>query len=229
MDMFIYKTVNLVNNKEYIGQHTTNNINDNYLGSGSILSKSIQKYGKENFKREIIEKCKSIEELNKKEIFYIKKYNTLIPNGYNIRNGGNYSPMSESSKIKMSISKKGQNSGEKNPNFNGKITRQFEIREKIKQSVIDRYKNDPDYKIKISNTSKNRKHSKESIDIIKIKNSGENNGRFIKFSDNIINDIVSDYIKNISMNKIGIKYNVAPQTIKRILKEQHIEIIKRVN
>jgi len=52
---FIYKTTNLVNEKYYIGMHSTDNLNDGYLGSGDKLRRSIKKYGKDNFKLEIIE------------------------------------------------------------------------------------------------------------------------------------------------------------------------------
>ena len=52
---YIYKTTNRLNGKYYIGMHSTNNINDGYIGSGDRLRRSIRKYGKENFKFEIIE------------------------------------------------------------------------------------------------------------------------------------------------------------------------------
>jgi hypothetical protein len=53
---FIYITTNLINGKQYIGDHSTNNLNDNYLGSGRpYLKRALSEYGKENFKREIIE------------------------------------------------------------------------------------------------------------------------------------------------------------------------------
>jgi len=51
---FIYKTTNLINNKIYVGKHKTS-ANDGYLGSGLILGYAVDKYGKENFKREILE------------------------------------------------------------------------------------------------------------------------------------------------------------------------------
>jgi group I intron endonuclease len=84
--MVIYKTTNLINGKIYIGQDKNND--PTYYGSGTILKKAIKKYGKENFKKEILENCHSSEELNDKEIFWIKETNAtnkLI--GYNISDG----------------------------------------------------------------------------------------------------------------------------------------------
>ena len=95
----IYKITNLINNKIYIGQtwktepqrwqeHVWRAFND--PSNDSIyLCNAIKKYGKENFKREIIDESNSVEELNNKEINYIKQYNTTDPNiGYNICIGG---------------------------------------------------------------------------------------------------------------------------------------------
>lgn len=54
MHYLIYKTTNTVNNKIYVGCHITNNLDDGYIGSGLILQKAIEKYGKDKFKREIL-------------------------------------------------------------------------------------------------------------------------------------------------------------------------------
>jgi len=87
MKYYIYKTTNLTNNKIYIGYHYSNDIdNDKYLGSGYSLLKSIKKYGKKYFKREILfEFDNSDDAFNKeKEIVnedFVKRrdtYNTTI-------------------------------------------------------------------------------------------------------------------------------------------------------
>jgi len=85
--MIIYKTTNLINGKFYVGKDANNR--NYYLGSGSILDRAIKKYGRENFKKEILEECNSLEELSEKEIFWIKELNATDETiGYNIAEGG---------------------------------------------------------------------------------------------------------------------------------------------
>lgn len=52
---FIYKTTNTINGKYYLGVHSTENIDDGYLGSGTVLKAAISKYGKPSFVREILQ------------------------------------------------------------------------------------------------------------------------------------------------------------------------------
>ena len=85
--MYIYKTTNLFNNKIYIGQ-TMRKDNEDYLGSGTILKNAIKKYGRDNFKKEILQECFSKEELDIQEKYWIKELNSIRPNGYNICDGG---------------------------------------------------------------------------------------------------------------------------------------------
>ena len=114
--MIIYKTTNLINGKIYVGQDSKNN--PNYLGSGKYINKSINKYSKENFKKEILCECNSKEELNEKEIYWIKELNSKVPNGYNLTDGGEgvFNPCDETrNKMSKLASKK---IGDKNPFFN---------------------------------------------------------------------------------------------------------------
>lgn len=89
---FIYLTTNLVNGKKYIGQHKITNHygdDDNYLGSGKILKQAIDKYGRENFVREILDYAYSRDELNDKEQCYIASYHAVEDDEfYNIKSGG---------------------------------------------------------------------------------------------------------------------------------------------
>ena len=85
---FIYKTTNLLNNKFYIGMHSTSNLKDGYLGSGKHLRRSIRKYGIDNFKLEILEWCNTRDELIEREKEIITENHINDPNCYNMKNGG---------------------------------------------------------------------------------------------------------------------------------------------
>ena len=83
--MVIYKITNLINDMIYIGQDSKNR--NTYYGSGVLIKRAIKKYGKANFKREILEHCNTKEELNSREVFWIKELNSKEI-GYNICSGG---------------------------------------------------------------------------------------------------------------------------------------------
>ena len=93
--MIIYKVTNKVNNKVYIGQ-TIQDLDSRLYNhfyraeKGNDNNKfynAIRKYGKENFKAEVIDFASSQDELDEKEIFYISLYNST-ENGYNTLLGG---------------------------------------------------------------------------------------------------------------------------------------------
>jgi hypothetical protein len=116
--MIIYKILNKINGKIYIGQtigtlehrmsqHKANN------KKNSIIGKAIQKYGWNNFDVEVIDEAETIEELNNKEIYWIGYYKSLVPNGYNIEIGGKNAPNGEEIRQKISIANKGRFVGEK--------------------------------------------------------------------------------------------------------------------
>ena len=85
---FIYKTTNLKNGKFYVGMHSTNNLNDGYLGSGKRLKRSIKKYGKENFKIEYLEFFDSRELLVEREKQLVNEELLKDTNCMNLMNGG---------------------------------------------------------------------------------------------------------------------------------------------
>ena len=93
---YIYKTTNLINNKIYIGQkYGAPEKTEKYFGSGKHLNSSINKYGKENFKKEILSIYKFSDKrilkkiLDKTEIFNISYFKSMNPKiGYNMTKGG---------------------------------------------------------------------------------------------------------------------------------------------
>lgn len=86
---YIYKITNLLTREGYVGQRKLDTgktpLTDKYWGSGTIIQQSIKKNGLENFKKEILKeniRCQTAADIF--EQAFIKKENTLHPNGYNI-------------------------------------------------------------------------------------------------------------------------------------------------
>lgn len=87
---YIYRITNLINGKTYIGQHKYKDINDSYMGSGVLLHRAFEKYGIENFTKEILySKIQYQETANDMEKFAISKERALGKAEYNIADGGN--------------------------------------------------------------------------------------------------------------------------------------------
>jgi group I intron endonuclease len=119
----IYKITNLSTGKIYIGQAVSHILNhkryrpygldgrfrchiseafSSKKNQSHYLNNAIRKYGATDFTCELLEYCE-IYDANDREIHYIKTYNTLFPNGYNLKNGGNVFTHSDESKKRLSI------------------------------------------------------------------------------------------------------------------------------
>jgi hypothetical protein len=85
---FIYKTTCKVNGKFYYGMHSTDDLNDGYIGSGTQLSRSIKKHGRENFSMEILEFLPDREALKKREAELITEELLHDPMCMNLTLGG---------------------------------------------------------------------------------------------------------------------------------------------
>jgi group I intron endonuclease len=90
MHFIIYRITNIITGTFYIGVHKTKNINDTYLGSGTLIRKAIREYGKENFTKEILEELQSEEEMLKREEEIVTKEFIQNNDVYNIMVGGGY-------------------------------------------------------------------------------------------------------------------------------------------
>lgn len=105
----IYKITNLTNGKMYIGQHTTDNLDDGYMGSGVLITKAINKYGVENFRKEWLMFCEDHDELNYMERVYVDQTWIDRSDTYNLQTGGEQrTRLSECSIKKISQSLKGK-------------------------------------------------------------------------------------------------------------------------
>ena len=87
----IYLTTNLINGKKYVGRCSSDkNWNRGYVGSGKMLKQAIEKYGLENFSREILEElpgsCSLREAIDLEKQWLIKLNCKSSPEYYNLSN-----------------------------------------------------------------------------------------------------------------------------------------------
>jgi group I intron endonuclease len=177
--MIVYKITNKIDNKQWIGQ-TIRSLEERWAehckkqSPCRYLKNAIQKYGRENFEIKILVRCNSIEEMNRREQYYIRLLNTLAPNGYNLDSGGKNKLVHPDTRRKLSESLKGN----KHPNFGKAMSEE----QKFKISEAQKGKNhrmfgrhlSEETKVKISKSNKGRTVSQET----KNKQSEVRTGRF---------------------------------------------------
>lgn len=84
----VYKTTNTVNQRSYVGLHSTNVIEDGYLGSGWVLKSALKKYGKVAFTRTILHVCDTREEARRIEASIVTQEYIESTDTYNLTPGG---------------------------------------------------------------------------------------------------------------------------------------------
>lgn len=145
----IYKVTNTINSKIYIGKHTTNNPYDEYMGSGINIVRAIEKYGVENFTKEILYCFSDEKEAYLKEAEIVNLEFVRSENTYNIAVGGNMvagswsgenapwygKHLSQETRSKISKTLKGKYTGEKNGMY-GKCHTQ-ETKDKMSKNHAD--------------------------------------------------------------------------------------------
>lgn len=169
---YIYRITNLANGKTYIGQHKYKFLDDSYFGSGVAIKAAIKKYGKSNFKKEILySRIKNQDTADSMEKFAISKERSIGKAEYNLIEGGHgYRPVgswkkSEEWKARMSVIMRGKVFSDEhranlskrklgNKNAKGRISSD-EYRQKQRDSHLGKIKTE-DAKQKTSVSCKNR-------------------------------------------------------------------------
>lgn len=142
--MIIYSCTNTINKKMYIGATTDTLKNrikshkDRIKNANEPLFEDIRIFGLDVFEWKIISVCDDIQQLENSEKYFIEYYNSIYPNGYNLRIGGNHGTFCDFTKDKMSKSK----SGDKNPN------KKPERRKKISETM-KKVCSEPEYRQKM--------------------------------------------------------------------------------
>ena len=88
MIFYFYKITNQINGKYYFGVHSTNNIDDGYMGSGVALKRAYKKYGIENFSKEILHYFDNADDMYSFEEEYVNVDLVNNPECYNMVIGG---------------------------------------------------------------------------------------------------------------------------------------------
>lgn len=192
--MIIYKITNLINNKIYIGQ--SNNKRKSYLGGGKLLKFAQNKYGRENFKKEILIEGDFDQELTDLlEIEYISLYNSKdLDIGYNLEDGGmggRCKIYSDERKLKHSIAMKKRFSDPKE---------RFKLSIKMKAGMTT------ERRIKISEDLSKRVITEETRKKLSLaKNGFGSKGKVILYQNGIL---IKEYLSlNKCCEEIGISYN----------------------
>ena len=168
MSGYIYIIKNTKNKKVYIGQ-TTKTINERWTehkyhaevqDRNQLIYSAMKKHGVENFYIEELYEASKDESLDDLEILFIKQYNSMTPNGYNMVKGGSKfkddNPMYHD-EIRKKVSERFI--GDLNP------AKRPEVKEKIRQKALGKKASDETKKKMSENNGrywKGKKHSEET-------------------------------------------------------------------
>ena len=110
---YIYLIIDTTNGKQYVGQHhyDKEELDPNYHGSGHII-RLIYNKRPETLKEEYLKTCFTQTEMDEWEKYFIFTNDTLYPNGYNLRDGGDGKMFSEETRRKIGESRKGKHHSE---------------------------------------------------------------------------------------------------------------------
>lgn len=233
--MIIYKITNKINGKVYIGQ-TIRTLEERWKDHCSENSRcfaikaAIDKYGRENFIIEQIDQAIDLIDLNKKEGDWIVNLNSLAPNGYNLKSGGDQPRLCQESIDKIAKANTGQKAWNEGLDKNdprvakyiryGKDTHAYgkvgyrkgkkwteESRKKLSEVQTGRILSD-ETKQKMSESHKGKQFSQETRDKLSKAHKGK------KFSSESINKMANAHKKQIICLTNGVVYDSATDAAK---------------
>jgi hypothetical protein len=172
---YIYKTTYKNSGKYYVGMHSTDNLNDGYIGSGKIIRYAIKRYGKDNFIFEIIEFLPDRKSLIQREIEIVNKELLSDTNCVNIVEGGSGGIKWQTDEQRAYITKRAseyQKQQWQNSEYRNKITNV--LRNNMKESHrLGKIRYDTTKGKHIS-----EEHKRKIGEANKIKQSGSSNSQF---------------------------------------------------
>jgi len=222
---FVFITTNLLNKHQYVGEHSTNDINckatKNYLGSGRLLLKKTKQYGSENFERKILEFFPTKQEAFDAQAKYIRLYKTHVTQGgYNKdwTGGHNVKIWNEESRKKISKIQTGKKHSEEWKKHHSEVLKgkkhSEETRKKQSESMIGKNvgkKRTAETRKKQSESRKGKKDSNETRQKKSNATKGKNNPMFgkslyiiwmDKFGKEIADQKFIEYCKKIKGRKL---------------------------
>lgn len=212
---YIYMLIDKRNGKKYVGKH--NGKKDDYWSSGLVPNRIANKHGRDIFTRVILEDGIDDEELNNKEIYYIKLEDSFN-NGYNSTlggEGGNHW-VNDKTEEEIKLIREKQSKKLKGRVFTDETKRKMsesaknkvltkEHRENIGKAVKKRggTPHTDETKVKLSKAMTGKKNPKHSDFMVK------NNPKSQKVSiDGVIYDTIKEASEELKINRSTIKYRL---------------------
>ena len=177
---YIYRILNKITKKCYIGESKSKDVNWRWrehkrkieINKGCpALRDAVKKYGIEYFEFSVIIICFDDERF-KYEKEYIKKYNSVVPNGYNITGGGEgggFQGKKHTEQVKTDIRNQSKQKYIDNPELRKQISERNkimmsnpEVREKIKNGILNSEKMKKNIEDKKTGNYKKIKHTEEA-------------------------------------------------------------------
>lgn len=161
---YVYKITCLINNRCYVGSKRSSTFVESYWSSSKNKEfwNDLEKYGKENFTREILEWCNNVEDLIKQENYWMEHEKSFIKyGGYNLAKASHPFYQTKETKLKISIKRKGKR-------------KPLSEETKKKISIAHKGKHlSKETKEKLSILNKGKKHSKKDKEKISLSLKGK--------------------------------------------------------